>query len=492
MWGRTIHFNRAICTNEGLLVESEDGRNDMKKDMIVIGLGPAGMAVSAMGSAMGFDVLAVEKHKIGGECLNYGCIPSKALLKSAYARQVIREAEKYGLNRVEVPDARNPFTRVQSHLTYINEEKTVKMFDKVDLLVGHEARFVDKYTVSVNGTNYRAKNIYICTGTRPAIPPIEGIDAVDYVTNEHLFHLDKLPESLFIIGGGAVGCEMAQAFARLGTRVVMAHMDPHLLPPADPQAAALLEETLIGEGVEVYNSASIRSVHQEEGECVVETDTGRFRAEKLLVAAGRKPVIHSLGLDAAGVRYNNKGIETDDYGRTSVKHIWAVGDCNGKFMLTHAAMHQGMLALMNSILPLKLRISSFVVPWSVFTEPEVAHVGMTEDALKKRHVRHEVITVRYGDYGRAITDEKPNGFVKVCAGRWGKIYGVTIVGESASEIIHEYVLAMHKKVRLHDIMLMQHSFPSIALLNKRIAEEWMMRKMKKPAIRKILRFLYRL
>jgi len=460
--------------------------------MIVIGLGPAGMAVSAMGSAMGFDVLAVEKHKIGGECLNYGCIPSKALLKSAYVRQVIKEAEKYGLNRVDVPDARNPFTRVQSHLTYINEEKTVKMFDKVDLLVGHEARFVNRHTISVNGVRYQARNIYICTGTVPAVPPIQGIDTVDYVTNERLFNLDKLPDSLFIIGGGAIGCEMAQAFSRLGTRVVMAHMDSHLLPAADPQAAALLEEVLIGEGVEVYNAASIRSVRQEEGNCVVETDTGLFRTEKLLVAAGRKPVVHSLGLDTAGIRYSGKGIETDDYGRTNIKHIWAVGDCNGKFLFSHAAMHQGMLALMNAIFPLKRRISSFVVPWSVFTEPEVAHVGMTEEELKRKRIPHEVITVRYGDYGRAITDEKPTGFVKVSASRWGKIYGVTIVGESASEIIHEYVLAMHKKIRLHDIMLMQHSFPSIALLNKRIAEEWMMRKMKKPAIRKLMRFFYRL
>ncbi|MBN1827825.1 MAG: NAD(P)/FAD-dependent oxidoreductase [Deltaproteobacteria bacterium] len=465
----------------------------MEHDMIVIGMGPAGMALSAMGSAMGLNVLAIEKKKIGGECLNCGCIPSKALLKSAYIRNAIREAERYGLQKTDVPEVCKPFERVQSHLKYINEEKTVKMFEKVKLIIGKGgARFVDSRTVEVDGAAYRARNIYICTGTMPAVPPIPGIDTVEYLTNENLFNLEEMPESMFIIGGGAIGSEMAQAFSRLGTKIVMAHMDPHLLPMADEEAARLLEEILTAEGIKVYNKAAIKSIRRKGKLIAVETDTGEFMAEKLLVAAGRKPAIGSLDLDTAGIRYDKRGIVADDYGRTNVKHVWAVGDCNGKFLLSHAAMHQGMLALMNSMLPFKLKFSKYVVPWSVFTEPEVAQVGMSEEELKGKGIKHEVIKVNYGDYGRTITDEKTTGFVKVCASSWGKIYGVVAIGESASEIIHEYVLAMHKNIRLHDIMLMQHAFPSVALLNKRIAEEWMMKKIKKPMFQRICQFMYRL
>jgi pyruvate/2-oxoglutarate dehydrogenase complex dihydrolipoamide dehydrogenase (E3) component len=468
---------------------------DKQYDMLVIGLGPAGMALSAMGSTMGLNVLAIEKHKIGGECLNCGCIPSKALLKTALVRKTVQEIERYGLTKTDVPAPHKPFERVQCHLKYINEEKTVKMFDKVDLLMEKSARFLDSKTVEVDGKPYTARRIYICTGTRPMVPPIPGLDTVDYLTNETLFHLEDLPESLFIIGGGAIGCEMTQAFLRLGTHVITVHLDPHLIPLADEEAARVLEEELRKDGAEIHNATGIQSVKQEGDRIVVTTDNSEFRVEKLLVAAGRKVALEGLGLDNAGVRYDKTGILTDDYGQTNVPNIWAVGDCNGKALFSHAAMHQGMLSLMSSVMPLlkpfKFKYSHYPVPWSVFTDPEVAQVGLTEKQLQEQGRKYEVVKANYADYGRTITEEKTVGFVKVMVSPWGKIYGASIVGEAASELIHEFILAMHKHIRLHDIMLMQHSFPTISLLNKRVAEQWMMKKMQNARLQKLLQGFYR-
>lgn len=468
---------------------------EKKYDMLVIGLGPAGMALAAMGTSMGLNVLAVEKHKIGGECLNCGCIPSKALLKTAVVRKTIREIERYGLTKTDIPNPHKPFERVQCHLKYINEEKTVKMFDKVDLLMGKSAKFVDSKTVDVDGKQYTARRIYIATGTKPLVPPIPGLDTVDYLTNENLFYLEEIPESMFIIGGGAIGCEMAQAFSRLGSRIILAHLDPHLIPLADEEAARLLEDELKKDGAEIYNSTSIQSVKKDGDAIIVTTDQGEFRVEKLLVAAGRKVALEGLGLDDAGVKYDKRGIIADDYGRTNVSNIWAVGDCNGKALFSHAAMHQGMLSLMSSVMPFlgpfKFKYSQYEVPWSVFTDPEVAQVGMTEKQLKDKGIKYDVIKTNYGDYGRTITEEKTVGFVKVMVSSWGKIYGASIVGEAASELIHEFILAMHKKIRLHDIMLMQHSFPTISLLNKRVSEQWMMKKMQNKKLQKVMQALYR-
>ncbi|MBE9486183.1 MAG: NAD(P)/FAD-dependent oxidoreductase [Chloroflexi bacterium] len=465
-------------------------------DMIVIGLGPAGMALSVMGTAMGLNVLGIEKDKLGGECLNTGCIPSKALLKIASVRKTVAELDKYALKKTDIPLPQRPFEHVQNHLKYINEVKTASMLDQVDVIIDKNgAAFVDSKTVQVGGKNYTAKHIYITTGTKPFIPPIPGIKEVESLTNDNLFFLEEVPESLFIIGGGAIGCEMAQAFVRLGSKVVLAHMDPHLLPMADLEAAQILEEQLTKEGVEVHNATNIRSVKNADGKIVLETDKGEFSCDKLLVAAGRKPSLNGLGLDKAGIDYDNKGIYADDYGRTNVPNIWAVGDCNGKALLSHAAMHQGMLSLMSSVMPfmrrLKFKYNRYQVPWSVFTDPEVAQVGKTEQQLQKEGIKYEAVKASYADYGRTITDGKTTGFVKVLASPFGKIYGVTAMGEAASEIIHEYILAMHKKIRLHDIMLMQHSFPTVALLNKRVAEIWMMKKMKNPMLQKIICFMFR-
>lgn len=464
-------------------------------DLGVIGLGPAGMAVSVMASNMGLRVLGVEPRALGGECMNVGCIPSKSLLKMAELRHQITRATEYGLAPVsELPPVTDAFQQIAKHIQFINERKTTKMFEKVDLRLGKgPASFVDPHTIRVEDRNYTAKRFFICTGTKPTIPPIRGLDTVDYLTNETIFSLDAVPESLLIIGGGAIGSEMAQAFRRLGSRVTILHLDAHLLPHGDWDAGKLLEEAFEREGISVYHGRGIRSVQQEGSAIVLQTDHNEtFRGQKLLIAAGRTYDFEGLGLDEAGVEYSERGIRVNSQLQTSCKHIYAPGDCNGAYLFSHAAMHQGMIALMNAIAPWPIRFNyaKYVVPWTVFTDPQVAHVGWLERDLKENDVPYEVHEEKYEDYGAAIAEGIGVGSVRAYVSRTGKIYGVRIVGNGAGEMINEWGLAIQSKLRLHKIMFLQHAFPSMSFLTKRVSERWMMQRMENPLLRSLVRWLY--
>jgi len=463
-------------------------------DLIVIGLGPAGMAVSIMGSEMGLKVCAIEKHKIGGECMNVGCIPSKSLLRMAQLRHNVGRAPEMGLGETPLPSVGDIFGKIQLFIEYINSAKTTRMFDKVDLVLGEGAAvFVDGHTVAVGDKHYRAKYIFICTGSRPAIPPVPGMDTVKILTNENVFAQDRVPESLTILGGGAIGCEMAQAFARLGTRKVrIVHMDANLLPFGDSDTGLFLEEIFKREGIEVYNGRKLIRVAQEGAEIAVYTDRDeRLASLRLMVAAGRKWDLAGLKLENAGIKYSSKGIAVDRYLRTTCRSVYAPGDGNGNVLLSHAAMHQGMLALMNCMMPrpLGFNFRRYVVPSTVFTDPPVSVVGMCETDLKKTGRRYEVVTSNYGDYGAAIAEGIGEGWVKAFIHPvTGRIYGARIVGEGSGEMIGEWALAIQKKIRIWDIMFLQHSFPTMSFLTKRVAETWMMNRM--PSLRRVMRCFF--
>ncbi len=465
-------------------------------DVLTIGLGPAGMAVSIMASEMGLKVAAIERRKIGGECMNVGCIPSKSLLRMAKVRHAVAKFPVMELEDGVAPALKQPFEKIQSYLKYINESKTVGMFKRIDLILQEgDAEFVDPHTVRVGEKTLTAKRIFIATGTRPAVPPIPGLDGIDILTNENIFELEGVPKSLLIIGGGAIGCEMAQAFQRLGCDATIVHMDPHLVPIGDPEAAALLEEQFQKEGITVHNSRMISKVALENGEVALYTDKDeRLTGERLLVAAGRRYDFASLKLENAAVKHGKRGIEVDAHLRTSQRNIFAVGDCNGQFLLSHAAMHQGMLALMNAMMPffLQKNFRKFVVPWTVFTEPQVSYVGKTEKELQAQGIKYETIKVKYEDYGAAIAEAVDVGYVKVFASKAGRIHGASIVGEGSGEMINEWALALQEKIRLHKLMLLQHSFPTMGFLSKRIAETWMMNRMQSGLVKKMAQFMYRL
>ncbi len=463
-------------------------------DIAVIGLGPAGMAVSIMGSEMGLNVLGIEREALGGECMNVGCIPSKSLLKMAAVRHSFGQASALGLSGGEKPFPDKPFEKIRDYLNYIGERKTRAMFDKVDLKLGEgSASFLDRNTIKVGESKYRARRIFICTGTRPAVPPIPGIEDTGYLTNENLFDLEEVPGSMVIIGGGAIGCEMAQAFSRLGCRTSVVHMDPYLLPHGDPDAGELLQKVFEEEGIEVYNGRKLEKAEMKNGMVTLHTDHGETLAgERLLVAAGRMHDFSSLNLEAAGVKYGPRGIRVSRHLQTSARNIYACGDCNGYFLFSHAAMHQGMIALINSMTPAPFRrdFRKYVVPWTVFTEPQISHVGKTKARLDAEGTDYEIIEEKYEDYGAAIAEGIAVGSVKAYAGKSGRIYGVRIIGEGSGEMINEWGLAIQNRLRMHNLMFLQHSFPTMSFLTKRVSEGWMMNRMKSNFLKKLIKWWF--
>lgn len=462
-------------------------------DIVTIGVGPAGMVVSAMGAEMGLKVCAIERHKLGGECMNVGCIPSKALLRIAKTRHAVTKFPSMQLEEMREPTVKNPFPQIREALDFINVKKYAKKFEKVEKIIGRgAARFVDSHRVEVDGRRISGRRIFICTGTRAAKLPIPGIETIDnLLTNENLFHLESIPKSMLIIGGGAIGAEMAQAFSRLGCQTTIVQMDQHLLPFADRAAGELLEECFSKEGISVYNGRSINAVFKDdEGQVVLTTREGdTLKAERLLLAAGRQPVLDGLDLEKAGVHYSPKGITVNGNLQTNVPHIYAVGDCNGNFLFSHAAMHQGMIALLNIMRPwpFKKDFRKYVVPWTVFTEPQISYVGMREADLIAAGIKYQVIEAKHADYGAAIAEQVTTGSVRVLASKTGKIYGASVIGEGSAEMINEWALAIQKNIRLVDIMLLQHSFPSMSFMNKTIGENWMMGLLKIDWMKKMMK-----
>jgi pyruvate/2-oxoglutarate dehydrogenase complex dihydrolipoamide dehydrogenase (E3) component len=465
-------------------------------DIITIGLGPAGMAVSIMGTEMGLRVCAIEKNKVGGECMNVGCIPSKALLRIAKHRSSFDKLEQMELQSADKPDVKKPFEKIQEHLKFISEQKTMRMFDKVHMVYQQgPASFVDPHTVEVSGKRYSAKRIFICVGTRPQVPTFEGIEDVDYLTNETIFSLDAIPESLIICGGGAIACEMAQAFSRLGSKVTMVFRGPRLMWREDSEAIDILEESLGEDGIILEREQKPAKFESVNGGVMLQTQKGeRIEAEKVLVAAGRKHDYDELKLQNANIHVTDKGtIAVNRYLQTNQKHIYAAGDCNGQALFSHAAMHQGMIALMNSMMPFpfKQNFKKFAVPWTVFTDPQFSHVGLRQSVLDERKIKYEVVQVNYKDYGAAIAESVDVGFIKAFVSPTGKIYGAYIIGEGSGEMINEWALAVQKKLRIHNIMLLQHSFPTMGFLTKRTAETWMMGKMQSQWLKRLCRLMFR-
>ena len=464
-------------------------------DVAVIGLGPAGMAVSAMAAHMGLKVVGIEKRALGGECMNTGCIPSKALLRMAHLRHLLTRAADYALEGEAHLAPHDPFKKIAESITYIRDKKTVAMLDKVELVVGRgPAAFLDPHTLEVDGERLQAKKIFLCVGSKPAVPPIPGLEQVPYLTNENVFSIERIPERLVVLGGGAIGCELAQAFRRLGAEVTVVHMDPHLLPHGDPDAGQLLEARFAAEGIRVLNGRKIRGAEKTGSGIALTTEAGeRLEGDALLVAAGRRFDFAELRLDRAGVVHGPKGIPVNRYLQTTQRHIFAPGDANGLFLFSHAAMHQGMLAFMNSLIPgpIKFDFRRYVVPWTVFTDPPVAHVGLLERELRALGVRYEVIETRYEDYGAAVAERVAVGLLKAYVGKTGRVYGVRIVGEGAGEMIGEWALVVQRKVRIHHVAFLQHAFPTMSFLSKRVAEGWLMNRTRGRAVRRLARWLCR-
>lgn len=458
----------------------------MKKfDVIVIGLGPAGMPVSTLGALMGLNVLAIEKRKHGGECLNYGCIPSKFLVKASEAAASLTNLDKFGLASNGTLDNSGVMKmlkkRVAEVSTIVGEKDVFKNITYLNDPKGGE--FVDKHTVRVGEQLFYGKKIFISTGTVPFVPAIEGLDAVNpskVLTNVKLFEEDELPESIVIVGVGAMGLEVAQSFHRMGVKVhLLSRSDSILNTYGDAEVGELLEDMFNKEGLNIIKNTNIISVDEEDDKVVVSTNNGDFTADKILFASGRKINLDGLKLENAGIKYDEKGIKVNAFLQTSQKHIYANGDCNGLQQYTHAAMNQGMLSIMNAMnpSPFKMKYKNFVVPSTIYTFPQVAQVGLTLKEAKEKGVKFDLVVKPFVDYGRTTIDGTPEGFVKVLVTPTGKILGVTIIGESAGEMINLWTVSIQNKIRMHQLMMTQFSFPTVTMLTKMATMQWMINKM---------------
>ena len=506
-------------------------------DLTIIGGGSAGLVLAVAGAKLGKKTALIEKHRIGGDCLWTGCVPSKALLKVAKVANEIQHAEKYGFFREgevfnRAPDFQQAMAYVRSTQQKIEEEHdNPERFREmgVDVIFGSghfmsPQRFVvngavenhayQGRTVDVNGAvenrAYRAreansgetrtltsKKFVISTGSRPAVPPIPGIENCDYLDSETVWELEELPKRLLVVGAGPIGVELGQAFHRLGAAVTIAQRGNQILTKEDADVSACLLNCLREEGITIRLNTQItridthnaspavgrgpvpRHAQSLQGNVVNVTfrddknGTTEQQFDKILIAAGRAPNVEGLGLEELGVNVNKRGIEVNNKLQTRVKNIYAAGDVIGHYLFTHVAAYQAQLLLRNIFFPLSRTIDYSVVPWTTFCEPEVARCGLTEAEAREKYGGVDVFTLPQADVDRAVAEGETRGFTKVIASRWrGKILGVHLVGANAGEVLHEYVLAMQHGIPLHKLSGMMHVYPTFSSSVWRVAGKW--------------------
>lgn len=455
------------------------------QNLIVIGAGAAGLVTSYIAAAVKAKVTLVEKNAMGGDCLNTGCVPSKALIRSAKAVYQAQHADAYGLKPIQPEfEFSTVMDRVHQVIKDIEPHDSVERYTElgVDCVQG-EATLISPWEVSIKGSDgssqtLTARNIVIATGARPFVPPIPGLDQVDYLTSDNVWNLRELPKRLVILGGGPIGCELSQTFNRLGSQVTQVEMLPSLMLREDPEVSQMVRDKFAAEGVDVRVGTQAKSV-RVDGErkylvCEVGVQTVEIEFDEILVAVGRQARLEGFGLEALGVEVK-RTVVVDDFLRTNFPNIFACGDVAGPYQFTHAAAHQAWYAAVNSLFGQfkKFRADYSVIPWATFTDPEVARVGLNEKDAKAQEVDYEVTTYGMNDLDRAIADSSAYGLVKVLTvpGK-DKILGVTIVGEHAGDLIAEYVLAMRHGLGLNKILGTIHSYPTMAEANKYAAGEW--------------------
>ena len=451
-------------------------------NMIVIGAGSAGLVSSYIAAAVKAKVTLIEKHKMGGDCLNTGCVPSKAIIRSAKFMSHIKRSREFGIKKADASfDFAEVMQRVAQVIKKIEPHDSVERFTGlgVDVIEG-EAKIVSPWEVEVNGKTISARNIVVATGARPFVPPIEGIEQVKFYTSENLWDLREKPQKLVVLGGGPIGSELTQAFCRLEISVTQVEMMPRLLLREDPEVSDLVKQRLIDEGVNVLVNHQARSVLQEDGKNYLivehEGEDSKIEFDTLIVAVGRKANSAGFGLEELGVELNpNQTIKVNEYLQSNIPTIYACGDVAGPYQFTHVGAHQAWYASVNSLFGAfkRFKVDYSVIPWATFTEPEVARVGLNETEAREQSIAYEVTLFGIDDLDRAIVDSEDHGFVKVLTvpGK-DKILGVTIVGEHAGDLIAEYVLAMRHGLGMNKILGTIHIYPTFAEANKFAAGNW--------------------
>lgn len=447
-------------------------------DLVVIGGGAGGLVVAAGGASLGAKVALIEKHKMGGDCLHYGCVPSKTLIKSAKIAHHMRNADHYAIpSHQPTPNIAQVMERVAGVIKSIEPNDSPERFRSlgVDVHFG-DGQFIDPETFVVNERRFTAKKFVIATGSRPAIPPIPGIEEVPYLTNETVFNLREQVPSLIVIGSGPIGAEMTQAFRRLGSSVTVLDMAPQILPREDADLAQVVFKQMLAEGVIYHLGIAILKIEGSKNDIrvTIKTKEGQektVQATHLLVAAGRKPNVEGLGLEKAAVQFDKGRIVVDDRLRTSNPRILVCGDVAGSYQFTHVAGHHAGIVLRQAIFRLFWVKPSPHVPWCTYTDPELARIGLSENEAKAKKISHKVYRFPFDDLDRARAEGETEGFAKAITDPKGKLLGVAIVGPHAGEIIHEYVLAINKGMKLQDLAGIIHIYPTLSEINKRVADQ---------------------
>lgn len=463
-------------------------------NMVVIGAGSAGLVSAYIASAVKAKVALIEKHKMGGDCLNTGCVPSKALIKSAKILSYFKRAEEFGLEKPEIKlNFSKVMDRVHRVIKEIEPHDSVERYTDlgVDCIQG-SAKILSPYEVEVGGRVLTTKNIVVATGARPLVPPIPGLNEVPFLTSDNVWQLRELPERLIVLGGGPIGCELAQSFARFGANVSLIERNDRIMSREDEDVSSLVTEKFKKEGVSVLTSHTAKRVDSKKGILICEHQGREIEIpfDKILVALGRKANIQGFGLEELGVEVSEKGtVVADEYMRTTnFPNIYVCGDVTGPYQFTHTAAHQAWFVAVNALFSpfKKFKVDYRVIPWCTFTDPEVARVGLNEQEAKEKGIEHEVSIYGIDDLDRAIAEDEAQGFVKVLTppGK-DRIIGVTIVGTHAGDIIAEYVAAMKHGFGLNKILGTIHIYPTLAEANKYAAGVWK----KKNAPQKVLEML---
>lgn len=440
-------------------------------DLVVIGGGSGGLVVAGVAAALKAKVALIEKHRLGGDCLWYGCVPSKSLIRASRVAYEVKQAGRFGIycNDPQI-DFAKAIGHVQNAIATIQPHDSPERFEDlgVEVIFG-DGKFIDKKTFEVNNRRLKARSFVISTGSRPAALPIPGLKEAGFITNEEVFEITERPDTLAIIGGGPIGCELGQAFSRLGSKVTIIASRDRLLPKEDPEAVEVIHQQFRSEGINFLLNTKAEKVEVIDGKKYIWAGQEKIVADQILVAAGRAPNVESLNLDAAGVKVGKKGIQVNSKLQTSNPRIYACGDVIGGYQFTHVASYQANIVLKNALFLPIFQASDRVIPWATFTDPELARVGLTEQEAREKYGNDiQVVKQEYADVDRAQADGTTAGFAKIITKRNGQILGAHLVGAAAGELIHEIILAMSHNLKLSALSGI-HIYPTLSEVNSKAA-----------------------
>jgi len=466
----------------------------MKTDICIVGAGSGGLTVAAVAAQAGADVVLVEKGDMGGDCLNTGCVPSKALISAAEKAQAVRDAVHFGVYADLLrTDWQQVHAHVQGVIAAIAPNDSQQRFEKLGVTVIRAAgAFEDAKTLRAGDMRIRARYFVLATGSSPFVPPLEGLDDIDYFTNENIFRQSETIRHLIVIGGGPIGMELAQAHRRLGADVTVMEM-ARLLVKDDPELAAMVIGRMREEGVTFYEGGRNLRFEKKGNDIVVhcETDEGPRCAHgsHVLIATGRRANVAGLGLEAAGIDYSERGVQVDGGLRTSNRRVFAIGDVAGPYQFTHMAAYQAGIVIRRMLFHLPAKVDYSAVPWVTYTDPELAHVGLTEAQAEHQGLDVRVLRWDMVDNDRAQAERRTEGRIKVVVGRRGRVLGATIVGLHAGELIQPWVLAVGRKMKIGAMAGMIAPYPTLGEAGKRVAGSFYADTLYSPRVRRLVRWL---